>query len=205
MKQTPLILSIISIIAVIALAIVTFTRPASADKGLSSAPADSTAVTASSGDIVYIQLDRVVMEYDRYNDMRSAIESKAQGIQNDIQKRSKQFENDFNAFQSKMQKGLMTRSVAEVQQQDLINKENELKQYVASKQAELQEEEFVMNNNIMNDIKTFLAELNKTRGYALILCNSEATNTVLVENPGLDISDEVIKGLNEQYIKTKSK
>lgn len=204
MKQTPLILSIISIIAVIALAIVTFTRPA-ATRETPAAAADSSAVTAKSGDIVYIQLDRVVMEYDRYNDMRSAIESKAQGIQNDIQKRSKQFESDFNAFQNKMQKGLMTRSVAEVQQQELITKENELKQYVASKQAELQEEEFVMNNNIMNDIKTFLTELNKTRGYALILCNSEATNTVLVENPGLDISDEVIKGLNEQYIQTKSK
>ena len=30
------------------------------------------------------------------------------------------------------------------------------------------------------------------------------TNTVLNENPGLDITSDVIKGLNEEYIKNRN-
>lgn len=204
MKQLPLILSIVSILGVIAMAIFSFPKHLAATD--SQAETDSTsAVTAAKGDIVYIQLDKVVMEYDKYNDMRSTLESKAQGIQSDIERRGQKFQNDVNEFQNKINKGLMTRSVAEAQQISLSKQEQELNIYMSQKQSELQEEEFVMNNTIMNDIKTFLAEYNKTKGYSLILSTQDITNTILIGDTALDISDEVIKGLNESYIKSKNK
>lgn len=202
MKQTSLILSIVSIVAVIAMAIFTFTSPKTDSKRTVPAT-DSTVAKAGQGEIVYIQLDRVITEYDRYNDMRSAIEAKAQSIQNDITRRGQQFENEVTTFQDKMNKGLLLRSSAEKQQQELMQKEQELNTYVGQKQQELQEEEFVMNNTIMEDIKNFLARYNAGKGYRMILTTAEATNTIILGNESLDISDEVIAGLNEEYTDMK--
>ena len=206
MKLTSFILSIVSIVAVIVMAIVGFSSPAV--EQASPAAGDSTVVSAGKGDFVYLQLDRVVTEYDKYNDMMSAIETKAQGIQNDITRRGQLFENEVTTFQnkvSKVSKGLMTRSVAEAQQEELMKKEQELNIYVGQKQQEIQDEQIVMTNTIMEDIKNFVARYNQDKGYSLILTTSEATNTIILGNASIDITDAVIAGLNEEYTRTKNK
>ncbi len=203
MKLTSFILSIVSIVAVIVMAIVGFSSPAV--EQASPAAGDSTVVSAGKGDFVYLQLDRVVTEYDKYNDMMSAIETKAQGIQNDITRRGQLFENEVTTFQNKVSKGLMTRSVAEAQQEELMKKEQELNIYVGQKQQEIQDEQIVMTNTIMEDIKNFVARYNQDKGYSLILTTSEATNTIILGNASIDITDAVIAGLNEEYTRTKNK
>ncbi len=203
MKQIPLILSIVSILAVIAMAVVMFTSPA--QTGHEMATSDSTKVAANTSGIAYIQLDRVIAEYDRYNDMKTAIETKADGIQSDIDRRGKQFESEVTTFQDKVSKGLMTRSVAEAQQMDLAQKEQELNTYVYQKQQELQEETFVMNNNIMEDIRNYVARYNESKNYSVIFTTDAATNTIILGNAALDISDDIIAGLNEEYTSNKKK
>lgn len=203
MKLTSFILSIVSIVAVIVMAIVGFSSPAV--EQASPAAGDSTVVSAGKGDFVYLHLDRVVTEYDKYNDMMSAIETKAQGIQNDITRRGQLFENEVTTFQNKVSKGLMTRSVAEAQQEELMKKEQELNIYVGQKQQEIQDEQIVMTNTIMEDIKNFVARYNQDKGYSLILTTSEATNTIILGNASIDITDAVIAGLNEEYTRTKNK
>ena len=76
---------------------------------------------------------------------------------------------------------------------------------MAQKQYEMQEEEMVLNNQIMDAIKTYLEEYNKVHGFSAILTTSEATNIVIVGNPGLDITQEIVEGLNAEYIKTRNK
>lgn len=203
MKQIPLILSIVSILAVIAMAVVMFTS--TAQTGHEMATSDSTKVAANTSGIAYIQLDRVIAEYDRYNDMKTAIETKADGIQSDIDRRGKQFESEVTTFQDKVSKGLMTRSVAEAQQMDLAQKEQELNTYVYQKQQELQEETFVMNNNIMEDIRNYVARYNESKNYSVIFTTDAATNTIILGNAALDISDDIIAGLNEEYTSNKKK
>lgn len=201
MKQISLILSILSIIAVIIMAV--FMPKSATGSHENQLSGDSTVTHAVSGSMVYMQIDRVVTEYDRYNDMRSALETKAQGIQNDITRRGQQFENEVTTFQNKVNKGLMTRSVAEARQQELMEKEQELNLYVGQKQQELQDEEIVMNNTIMEDIRNYVARYNQHKGYSLIFTTAESTNTIILGDAALDITDEIIAGLNEEYTNTK--
>ena len=98
MKNTPLILSIISLVAVIALGIISFTGKGSA----SEAKSGENAPAAGSGAIVYFNLDRVLNEYDMANDLRSVVESKAQGIQEEVNRRGNKLQNDVNSFQEKI-------------------------------------------------------------------------------------------------------
>ena len=110
MKQTPLILSIIAIVASAVFGILSLTGNGS-KKAPEAAQADS---LATAGSIVYFNLDKVVEGYDMANDLRSVVETKVQGIQAEIDRRGNKLQSDFNAFQQKIDKGLLTRSVAEV-------------------------------------------------------------------------------------------
>lgn len=158
---------------------------------------------AAKGEIVYIDLDRVFEEYDMANDLRSVVETKVQGIQSEVNRRRTKLENEAKSFQEKLDKGLMTRSTAEVQAQKLAQQEQEFNNYAGQKQNEILEEQQVMMNQIADAIKTFLDAYNAEKGYAMILSNQGGV-PVITASANLDITDDVLAGLNEAYIKEKN-
>ena len=201
MKNASLALSIVSLIAAITFGILFLTSEKSSD---TPAEAESSESIASKGDIVYVDLDRILMDYDMANDLRSVVETKAQNIQAEVTRRGKKLENEVKAFQEKVNKGLMTRSVAEVQQQKLMQQEQEFNEYAALKQQEIQEEQVVMMNQLGDAIKTFIDNYNADKQYAMILTNSGGA-PVITADLALDITDAVLAGLNDEYIKSKNK
>ena len=84
------------------------------------------------------------------------------------------------------------------QQQEL-----EFNNYAAQKQQEVQEEQVVMMNQLGDAIQTFLNKYNEEKQYAMIITNSGGA-PVITADPALDITEDVIAGLNDEYIKTKS-
>jgi len=201
MKNTSLILSIISLIAVVVFGVLSLTKDGK--KAEVAVEGESTEVTAQKGDIVYIDLDRILMEYDMANDLRSVVETKAQNIQAEVTRRGQKLEKEVAAYQEKIQKGLMTRSVAEVQGQKLQQQEIDFNNYAAQKQQEINEEQVVMMNQLGDAIQTFINKYNEEKQYAMILTNSGGA-PVITADPALDITEAVLAGLNEEYIKTKN-
>ena len=201
MKNTSLILSIISLIAVVVFGVLFLTKDGK--KAEVAVEGEGTEVTAQKGDIVYIDLDRILMEYDMANDLRSVVETKAQNIQAEVTRRGQKLEKEVAAYQEKIQKGLMTRSVAEVQGQKLQQQEIDFNNYAAQKQQEINEEQVVMMNQLGDAIQTFINKYNEEKQYAMILTNSGGA-PVITADPALDITEAVLAGLNEEYIKTKN-
>ena len=201
MKNTSLILSTISLVAVVVLGALTLTKGAKAVEA--AADGEATEVAASKGDIVYIDLDRILTEYDMANDLRSVVETKIQNIQAEVNRRGKKLENDVVDFENKINKGLLTRTNAELQSQKLQQQELEFNNYAAQKQQEINEEQVVMMNQLGDAIQTFLTKYNEEKQYAMIITNSGGA-PVISADPALDITDDVLAGLNEEYIKTKN-
>ena len=167
------------------------------------APAkDSTAVA---GSIVYFNMDKVLEGYDMANDLNSVFETKASGIQAEIDRRGKKLEKDANDFQNKVDKGLLTTSVAQAQYQKLQQQQQEYQEYAVRKQQEMQEEQTVMMNQIANAISEFVQEYNVEHQYAMILstAGSIISTPVVCGDARLDITDDILAGLNAAYIKTK--
>ena len=200
MKNTSLILSVVSLVAVVVFGVISLTGKNSAN--VETANGEATEAVAK-GAIVYIDLDRILMEYDMANDLRSVVETKAQNIMAEINRRGKKLENDVVEVQNKIDKGLMTRSVAEVQGQKLQQQEAEFNNYAAQKQQEIQEEQVVMMNQLGDAIQTYLQKYNEEKKFAMILTNSGGA-PVITADPALDITDDVLAGLNEEYIKSKN-
>ena len=201
MKNLSLIISIVALAAATVFGVLYLTD--GSKKSDVATEEVSSEAAASKGDIVYIDLDRILMEYDMANDLRSVVETKVQNIEAEVNRRGKKLENDVMDFQNKIDKGLMTRSVAEVQGQKLQQQEAEFNNYAAQKQQEINEEQVVMMNQLGDAIQTFINKYNEEKQYAMILTNSGGA-PVITADASLDITEEVLAGLNEEYIKTKN-
>lgn len=160
------------------------------------------ASVAEQGTIVYIDFDRILQEYDMANDLRSVVETKIESIQAEITRRGKKLEKDVNDFQEKVNKGLITRSTAEIQAQKLDQQQQEFNLYAQQKQEEINEEQVVMMNQLADAIKTFIDKYNAEKGYAMILTNQGGI-PVITADASLNITDDVLAGLNEEYVKNK--
>ncbi len=201
MKKLPLIFSIIALAGVIALAVVDFTRGSKKPAAVESADAP-----ALQGEVVYFNMDRVLQEYDRANDLRSVVETKVNSINQEVTRRQNKLQKDANAFSDKMNKGLMTQSSAQVQYQKLQEQEASFNNYAQQKQQEILEEQQVMLNQISDAIKTFVDEYNAEKGYAMIIATQgDILPMPVVTAIDRDITDELIEGLNAAYVKEKGK
>ena len=207
MKKLPLILSIIALAGVIALAVIDLT------KGSKKPAPVQTETTSLEGAIVYFDLDRVLAEYDMANDLRSVFETKANSINQEVQRRVNKFQKDLNSFNDKINKGLMTQSTAQVQSQKLQEQQASVENYANQKQQEILEEQQVMLNQIYDAIKTYIDEYNETQGYAMVISTGSSAiisgdifpNPVVTGAAELDITDALIEGLNAKYVAEKGK
>ena len=201
MKKTPLILSIVAALLAVTALILSLACP----KGGAKPAATGEAMTAAAGDIVYVRIDSLILKYDMYSDLSGELEAKKQAIEDDLNKKGRKLESDGKAFENQINKGLLTRSAAEKQQQTLLRRQQDLQNLAGQKQAELMEENEVMMNQVMDAIKTYLEAYNQTHEFAAILATNATTNVVIVGNPALDITEEIVEGLNSEYIKKRNR
>ena len=180
---------------------------ASCNQNQTTAPATAAATdsTAVAGSIVFFNMDQVMEGYDMANDLNSVFETKTSGIQAEIDRRGKKLEKDASDFQNKVDKGLLTTSVAQAQYQKLQQQQQEYQEYVVRKQQEMAEEQQVMMNQIADAIAEYIQEYNAEHQYALILTTAGAilSTPVVAGDPKLDITEDLLAGLNAAYIKTK--
>ena len=212
MKKTSHILSAIAMGAVVAFGAVSCNQTKTAEN--TEAPAaETTEACAPKGAIVYIDITRVMAEYDMANDLRAVVETKVSEIQAEITRRETNLANAVAKYQDKAQKGLMTRSVAEVEAEKLQKQEIEFNNYANQKNNEINEELLVMNNQINDAIVTFVNRFNEEKQYAMILLSQgdiegdgmvSLSAPVLTADPALNITDAVLAGLNEEYIASKN-
>ena len=204
MKKLPIILSVISLLGVIALAAVVFSGKLGAQTGTEAAAVSETGVQNST--IVYFNLDRVLNEYDMANDLRSVVETKVNSINQEVNRRGTKLDQDIRSFQEKINKGLMTQSVAETQSQKLSQQQNEFQTYAAQKQQEVVEEQTVMMNQIADAINSYMIEYNADKKYAMILATQGdiLPLPLVTGDSALDITDDFLEGLNAAYVKSKA-
>jgi outer membrane protein len=201
-KSLSLVLSIVALVGVAALFVLHFACGKCASPAGSAASADGQSVTPVGEGVVYVNIDSLVRGYDMYFDLQKEFEAKAKQKDGDFTAKMKKFESDARDFQEKVEKGLVTRSQAQQLQEGLAKREQDLVQLRQQLQGELQEEESVLMRQIQNNIQSYIADYNKDKGYSLILSTSGSA-VVLYGAPALNITGEVLGGLNSAYVSTR--
>jgi outer membrane protein len=153
-------------------------------------------------DIAYISLDSIVSSYDYYHDLRREFEQKAKKKDEEFNSKVNALKADVKKFTENYEKMLLTRSEAEEQKMRLEQRENELMNEEYPKlRNQLMEEESVMNRKVVDAIQTYVQKYNADKKYALILNGA----TIIIGSPSMDITAEILRGLNQEYIANKGK
>lgn len=162
--------------------------------------------TAAQGAIVYFNLDTILNDYDMANDLRSVVETKVNSINQEVTRRRNKIEKDIKAFSDKLNKGLLTQSVAQTQNQKLVEQQQSFETYAGQKQQEILEEQQVMMNQIADAINNYITNFNADGKYAMIIATQGdiLSTPVVAADPALDITDILLEGLNAAYVKEKN-
>ena len=162
--------------------------------------------TAAQGAIVYFNLDTILNDYVMANDLRSVVETKVNSINQEVTRRRNKIEKDIKAFSDKLNKGLLTQSVAQTQNQKLVEQQQSFETYAGQKQQEILEEQQVMMNQIADAINNYITEFNADGKYAMIIATQGdiLSTPVVAADPALDITDILLEGLNAAYVKEKN-
>lgn len=146
-------------------------------------------------DIAYVQVEAVLAESDLYKSEGVALQEKTQKAQNSWAQREKNLQAEAAKLQEKYQKGLITTSDAQAQQES-IQKRVAAYQNSAQKEAQaLEEENFVFTNRAQDLLQRAVADINADGKYKLII-NASA---LIDADTTLNITPAVLAKVNELY------
>jgi outer membrane protein len=203
-KLLPFIINGILAIAVVFLFILHFSENKRSNKPQDKTGENVTFTDDLSKSIYYINFDTVLTHYDMYLDMQAQLENKAKTSEAELATKEKQFQKEVTDYQTKAQKGLLLRSEARDIEQQLGAEQQRLLGLQENMRLELAEMQSVNNRKVLDSIMKYLAEIQPKYNFHIVLGTSFGGG-VLYASKSLDITWEVISGLNDKYKHERAK
>ena len=148
--------------------------------------------------IAYIDTDSVLAKYDMAKDMEESLKAYQKQIENEFASKQKKFENDYADY---MKNGAsLTLTQQKDREKELQRRGNELQQLQPQLMAQLQERQANDNKKLLDAVYAFIKDYNlKHDKFDIIFAKSYISSPVLYIDETMDITEEIIKGLNEEY------
>lgn len=140
----------------------------------------------------FVNTDSIWNNYNYVDELRENLNRKQKQYQSEMERKIAEFQSNLQEFQENMMS--LSPAEGEKKQQELMMKEQGLQQLQQEYNLKLIEEEDKMKEQLRNKIAEYLKEYHE-KGVDLILDNS-ASSSVLLYHDSLDITTEVLKGLN---------
>jgi outer membrane protein len=153
--------------------------------------------------IAYVDLDSIQENYTYYKEKMDEFERRKDNADRDLNNAFQKIENERIAF---VQKGnAITQVEAENFQREYTRKMQNLETQKKSLENNIQQDGVKTMEELKKKINEFLLEYNQTRGYSYIFSYSSTINILFYKDTALNITNEVVSGLNDSYNKTKGK
>lgn len=188
-------------IAVIAMGFLSTSCANQAQNGAVVAANDSTAVGAC--DIAFIDVDSILVNYKLSIELNDAIMKKYANMQSKLERDAKVLQKDIETFQDKVQKGIfVTAQRAEEEQQRLVMRQQEFERLQNEYSNQLAVEQQNMNAQLFEKISAYINKYNTPERYKFILTRTIG-GSMWYANESFNITNDIIKGLNEEYDSNK--
>ncbi|NJL13063.1 MAG: OmpH family outer membrane protein [Microscillaceae bacterium] len=204
MKNTSLIIQTILAIAVVGLYILHFTQRSAPASVNTAAGKTSTAASAKSSEkglpplrIAFVNVDSLDAQYEFSINARKNMQGKERQIQTDLETRARSLETEMINFQKNLPN--LSLDQAKAKEKELMQKQQAFEQFRQSVGAGFMKEEQELQKKLLENIAGFMKKFGEEKGYDYILTFSGVASATLFANPGLDVTKEVIEGLNQNY------
>jgi len=156
---------------------------------------------AGEGAVVYVNTDSLLSNYNFSVDLNEKFLKKQEDSRTDFNFKAQKLEKEAVEFQRKLQnKGFLNQARAEKAQRDLMAKKQNLDQLDRKLSSELMAEQNDNSKRLFDSVTNYLELYNASHKFNLIISTTKG-GTVLHSANGLDITKDIIDGLNARYKK----
>lgn len=148
--------------------------------------------------IAYVDYDSLLLKFNLAQEMQKELIRKEMSINNIIEKERKTLQEEAAAFETKVQNNVFaTQERAQAEYEKIMKKDQELLQRSQAMIAEFEKESITKSSEVTQSIMEYIKEYNSDAKFDFIL--TKMGGNMLYANEALDITDEVVKGLNAKH------
>lgn len=160
------------------------------------ASSNATSNTSSASRIAYINLDTLQEKYTFWKKQTEELANEQSRLETEIQNEAQKLQKDYMAFQQKVQSGTVTEAEGKATQQRLGQAQQNLETKRANLSEAFQKKQIEFTEALQKNIDAYLEQYNKDNKYDYILSYTKS-GQILYANKSLDITNDVLKGLND--------
>jgi outer membrane protein len=195
MKNLSVILNIVLLVAVGVLYYLHFTG------GGSSTVSGASGMNLSDVKIAYVNTDSILENYDYLDAKKEVLEAKQKRLEQDWQNRATSLQGEIEAYQRNASN--MTIGQVRAIEENLGKKQQNLQLFQQQIEQELMNDQGKLSKDLYDRITGFLKTYSASTGVQVVLQYNTASD-VLYGGQALDITNDVLKGLNEAYKNEKA-
>lgn len=148
----------------------------------------------------YVDLDTVLSKYNLAKDYNEEMLRMQTNMESEVKRHENSLQSLGTTIQNKMQNNAyLSEESYRADQEKFNNLQANAQRSVANLQNNFQNAAMAAQKTVNDSIEAFIKEYNVKRGYDAIFFKA----ATLLINPKLDITDEVVEGLNARYNKVK--
>jgi outer membrane protein len=189
-KNLSLVLNVVLLIAVGILYFMHFSENSDKEQ--------ETPEVESSGEytMAYINSDSVLQNYEFFKKIQGDLQKKTAQLEAEYQNRAQGLQKEVNDYQQNASN--LTMGQARALEENLMQKQQNLQLYQQKLSQDLMTEENKMSQELYKKLSNFLREYGEANDLKMVVRFNQGSD-VLYANDALDITQPVIKGLNEEY------
>lgn len=156
---------------------------------------------SSTSKIGYINVDSLQMKYKLYDELKAQLEKKEKSYEAQFKAKTLAFQKKYEDVRKRSQN--MTEFELQLNQKELAEEDEKLYQMREEFAQRLEKEMIELNTKLYKAIKDYIKQHNELTKYDIIIGESQTRNFVLDFNKDIDITNDIVKGLNNKYNEDK--
>ncbi len=154
--------------------------------------------SGGSNTVVFVNLDTLNARYAFVKALSTDLEATGKKLQTEILNEQGTLEKEAADFQKQVQSNAIPEDKAKKMYEVLMQRQQALMEKKERYTQQVADKEMKMHQTLLDTVDHFLKRYNRDYGYDYILGYSRA-GEILLANDTLDITDQVLKALNDQY------
>lgn len=196
-KNTNLILTVINIVLLIGLVVLYFMVLKPGDR----IPTKAMQKASGGGPaIAFVNTDTILAHYTLVKQMKDELQANTDKLERELKNKQASFEKDASYFQEQVNKKAISEASAQEIYGSLMQEQQKLYELREKYSSDLAEQEFKMNQLLLDSLDNFLSRYNKKMNFDYIFSYNKG-GSILVANDTLNITNEVLELLNAEYEK----
>lgn len=206
MQKISIAINAILLIAVGVLFYMVFSlkKQLSGELGSDSLSMVSLSLPKADGKIMFVNVDSLKAKYDYFLKIEAQLLKKGKANEAEIKNMYDVFQKSYQKYQEQGQAGTMSQQQIETAQADLAQKEKAIREREEQITQNFTKEAEKMNQLFLQYVLNYLKKKSKEHNYSYVMGYAEGSNLLYV-NDSLDITKQVVNGLNAEYGATPEK